>query len=122
MQSSNKILQKKAKSKFPKPYNNYNLFFILERTRLIEAKQSGATAISDKTIRPSLHSTPTPPSAYEFIEIPPLPPRYEHLKSCLAENWYDPHRNKLVKRKHSKSHGGEYYSKGIDILYTALFI
>ena len=93
-----------------KPYNCYNVFFILERARLLEARQLGSTAASAKIARPSSPSNTDSAAAltgYEFIEVPPLPPRYCHLETTLATNWYDPGRNKLKKRKHNKTHGGK---------------
>lgn len=44
---------------------------------------------------------------YGPLDLPPLPPRYLHLESALAHNWYIPGARKLAKRKHVKSHGGE---------------
>lgn len=83
-----------------KPYNSYNLFFIMERTLLLEARQIGASNMSSHP-----PATAAPLTGYEFIELPPLPPRYQHLQSTLATDWYDPGRNKRMKRRHSKSHG-----------------
>ena len=93
-----------------KPYNSYNLFFIIERAWLLETRQLGSTAASAEIARPSSSSNTDTAAAltgYEFVEIPPLPPRYFHLEMTLATNWYDPGRNKLKKRKHNKTHGGK---------------
>jgi len=97
--------------KLTKPYNSYNIFFILERKLLLETRQSGAAAASPaKTARPR----PSSPDAgapvasltgYEYVEVPPLPLRYQHLQSSMEANWYDPGRKKNVKRRHGKSHG-----------------
>jgi len=116
MESQKKTDRKKTQS--PKPYNNYNLFFILERARILEGKQTGAIATSNRSNKIS-HSTlhdeyfstkriddiPQSLSGYEFIDLPPLPPRYQHLQSVLPEDWYDSVRNRLTKRKHKKTHG-----------------
>jgi len=99
-----------------KPYNSYNLYFTLERTLLVEARQQSqvddANSASTRSHIPSFPnpspSAPTAaaaPNGYDFIDIPPLPPRYQHLKKRLPTNWYVPGKNKLVKRKHSKTHG-----------------
>jgi len=88
----------------PKPYNSYNLFFILERALLLEARN-----IDSSTKCRSL-SPPAQAAAlygYEFIQLPPLPSRYQHLQATLPPNWFDPGRKKLAKRKHNKTHGGE---------------
>jgi len=99
-----------------KPYNSYNLYFTLERTLLVEARQQCQVddANSASTIS-RIHSLPKPspcaptaaaaPTGYESIDLPPLPLRYQHLKRRLPANWYIPGKNKLVKRKHSKTHG-----------------
>jgi len=99
------------------PYNSYNLYFTLERTLLVEARQQmrqvdDANSASTRSHIPSFPnpspSAPTAaaaPNGYDFIDIPPLPPRYQHLKERLPTNWYVPGKNKLLKRKHSKTHG-----------------
>lgn len=92
--------------KLIKPYNSYNLFFILERARILEEKKAGSIASSAKMMV-RFSASQAVATGYEFLDIPPLPPRYRHLEKTLAANWYDPGRNKLAKRKHGKSHGGE---------------
>lgn len=97
------------KDKVAKPYNNYNVFFILERELLIHARGSGS-------------GSPSPPSpisssdggaiidfmGYDNISLPELPPRYKHLEATLDANWYVAGKKKLTKRKHTKSlHGGK---------------
>ncbi len=96
-----------------KPYNSYNIFFTLERTLLVEARRGGGDAAFVNRLPSSpKHSLPitvvATPTGYDFIDLPPLPPRYRHLKLLLPPNWYVPGKNKLVKRKHSKTHGREY--------------
>ena len=81
-----------------KPYNSYNLFFILERALLIQAR-TGQSSTSD-----SAHDDL---SGYEGLEqdVPSLPPRYQHLK--LSPTWFIPGKKKNVHRKHTKTHGGK---------------
>ena len=89
-----------------RPYNSYNIFFALERVLIIEEKRShlgypsGGTQTSDFTC--------TIGSGYENLELPPLPPRYAHLASVLPDNWCNPGKNVASKRKHKKTHGGEF--------------
>ena len=82
--------------KIPRPYNRYNVFFILERELLIQARKGKQTPPTSRSF-----------NGYESLDLPPLPPRYRHLQSTLAPNWYAPGKQKLVKRKHNKSHGGK---------------
>ncbi|KAL7524598.1 hypothetical protein ACHAXR_000642, partial [Thalassiosira sp. AJA248-18] len=80
--------------KIAKPYNNYNIFFILERELLIHTR----------------NGKNTPPASIEFngyegLDLPPFPSRYQHLKPTLVSNWYVPGKERSAKRKHTKSHG-----------------
>jgi len=84
--------------KLPKPYNNYNLFFILERALLLDSRKDYTEDSSSRPSSPASFVT-----GYEGLELPPLPPRYRHL--VLPHNWYDPMRKRFVKRKHVKDHG-----------------
>jgi len=92
--------------KLPKPYNSYNIFFILERALLLELRKSyapGTASGQDSDSSSSPHADTL--GYYGPVDLPPLPPRYRHLASILPANWYDPGRNRLSKRKHSKTHG-----------------
>lgn len=97
--------------KLHKPYNSYNLYFTLERTLLVEARKGRPDTSSSIEIclpsflKPSPNAPTVAPTGYQSIDLPPLPPRYQHLKSILPANWYVPGKNKLVKRKHSRTHG-----------------
>ena len=76
---------------FRRPYNRYNLFFILERERLIQMR-GGYTS--------RMHSASFPKS-YFRVELPPFPPRYNDF--VIPDNWYFPVK-KNGKRLHRKSH------------------
>lgn len=102
----------------PKPYNNYNLFFVLERALIIHGRNSDPPAAAADTCTPS--PTATSFLGYDDMDIPPLPPRYQHVASTLPPNWYVPGKNSLVKRKHTKTHGGEYRNKKYVYIVTAL--
>ena len=103
--------------KIPQPFNSYNIFYILERTLLLESKKNGAATIptvhasssGSKKKKARNYARPYQSTGYENVELPPLPPRYEHLKPLLKANWYDPGRKMNEKRKHTKSHGGKNY-------------
>lgn len=103
-------IDKPDDKKLPKPYNNYNLFFVLERARIIKERLDVESPIPAAIY--GSESPPTTPSVpgYEYMVLPPLPPRYQHLASTLPPNWYVPGKNKnaLVKRKHVRMHGGEW--------------
>ena len=118
MKSQNKT-KTNTTMKPAKAYSCYNIFFILERALLIDSKQNVASAdnvassrrtssVSPSTF-PSTNTAAAPLTGYESIAeiLPPLPPRYQHLKNTLPANWYDPGRKSYTKRKHTKSHGGK---------------
>jgi len=90
------------------PYNSYNIYFILECTLLVKARISqadNARSVESRYLPSSPKAPKVAPSGYEFIHIPRLPPRYQHLKTILPPNWYVPGKNKSAKRKHSRTHG-----------------
>ena len=101
------------KSSVIRPYNSYNIFFALERVRFIETKKkclgAGSPIPSNGNQNPS--SSGIAFNGYDHLDLPPLPPRFEHLKSIMPHNWYVPGKNKQSKRKHEKTHGGELYKK-----------
>ncbi|EJK74621.1 hypothetical protein THAOC_03689 [Thalassiosira oceanica] len=78
-----------------KPYNRYNLFFILERELILQ--KNNPTYDPLETFR-----APDFLTGFEGIEMPSeLPKRYSKL--VLPPGWYLPGRNK--RRSHTKSHG-----------------
>jgi hypothetical protein len=84
-----------------RPYNVYNLFFILERARLIQAciedVSSGTAAANQQS------STSCDFAGYDQLCLPDLPPRYHGLQ--LTPDWYVPGKN--AKRKHVATNGRE---------------
>lgn len=80
-----------------RPYNRYNIFFILERESLLKTKGAHPTRQNAATIVAGLRD-----NGYENIDIPPLPPRYHN--QVMADNWYIP-KVKNEKRVHRKTHG-----------------
>ena len=81
----------------PKPYNSYNIFFILERAFLLEERKN-YSGPPPGSVRPD-------PTGYEDVELPPLPPRYSHLQQILPIDWFCPG----IKRRHNnKGHGGRF--------------
>lgn len=73
-----------------RPYNHYNLYFILERELFLQARG----------VFPSSNSVYDIQNNYGFIDLPPLPSRYASL--VLPYEWYI---HKKKKRAHVKSHG-----------------
>lgn len=85
-----------------RPYNVYNIFFILERARLIQ--QASVCVQAANIFTPAIQSPPSSDcSGYELLYLPELPPRYHDLQ--LPPNWYVPGKN--AKRKHVATNGRE---------------
>jgi hypothetical protein len=79
------------------PHNVYNIFFMLERQRLIQMiEESCGKAVADHQQQLSYNL-----SGYDFLSLPDLPSRFQHVR--MPEGWYVPGKNS--KRKHVKSHG-----------------
>jgi hypothetical protein len=78
--------------------NFYNIFFILERQKLIQEKEGwcGTTAVEQR---------PRDLAGYECLSLPDLPPRFQDLQ--LPQGWFVS-AGKNPNRKHVKSHGCEY--------------
>ncbi|EED89616.1 predicted protein [Thalassiosira pseudonana CCMP1335] len=96
--------KKRSYLKQDRPYNHYNLFYILERELLLQSR--GASSSSDIDARFGTLPDPTrTPTILKYTSIssklPPLPPRYSKLQ--LPDDWYVHGKNK--KRAHKKSHG-----------------
>jgi hypothetical protein len=83
-----------------RPYNVYNIFFILERARLIEEVCTQGSNV--KSRQPS--SSPVDFFGYDLLCLPDLPPRYRFLD--LPPDWYVPGKN--AKRKHVATNGREF--------------
>ena len=90
-----------------RPYNHYNLFFILERELLLQSRGNETQEKID-----SLHSCGSLQGQgddvniinnYSDLKIPPLPPRYQNL--ILRKDWFVHGNRNRNKRRHVKSHG-----------------
>lgn len=91
----------KKKNKDPletKPYNRYNIFYILERELFLQSNSGYQRKRNDDHAIPLNFTT-----GYEDIDLPDLPPRFASLD--LPFDWYMPGKRKLKKRDHKKSHG-----------------
>ena len=97
LKMTNKKQTTKSK-KNPRPYNRYNIYFILERERLILAK-GGTTKWSS----PSSSKDAMVPinEGYKNMELPHLPMRFVHL--TVPDGWCVPCQQK--RRPHRKTHG-----------------
>ena len=84
--------QTDAPRPFRRPYNRYNLYFILERERLIQMRGGHTTRRHETSLADS----------YFRVELPPFPPRYRNI--FIPENWYFPVK-KNQKRLHRRTHG-----------------
>ncbi len=88
-----------SNKRLPQPHNVYNIFFMLERQRLIQMiEESCGKAAADHNQQLSCDL-----SGYDFLSLPDLPPRFQHVH--MPQGWYVPGKNS--KRKHVKSHGCE---------------
>eukprot|EP00578_Thalassiosira_sp_NH16_P003852 CAMPEP_0181129878 /NCGR_PEP_ID=MMETSP1071-20121207/29560_1 /TAXON_ID=35127 /ORGANISM="Thalassiosira sp., Strain NH16" /LENGTH=573 /DNA_ID=CAMNT_0023215901 /DNA_START=98 /DNA_END=1819 /DNA_ORIENTATION=- len=92
-----------AKKSLAQPHNCYNIFFILERQKLIQAMKGSSDG--DGTPARALSENGTDSlvdlGGYGSLKLPELPQRYKDLS--LENRWYVPGKN--AKRKHVKTHG-----------------
>jgi len=79
----------------PQPHNVYNVFFLLERMRLIDTLTDASSSESETNKLQKSYDL----DGYESLTFPDLPPRYQHLH--LPMGWFVPGKNS--KRKHTKS-------------------
>jgi len=98
--TSNKNKSKKRKTHARlRRYNLFNIFFMLERQLLLQARGGGINAIKDP-----IDTTNSPLPRHKELKLLPLCQRYKHLP--LTSNWFaeliQHHRKK---RKHTKTHG-----------------
>ena len=84
-----------------RPYNVYNIFFILERARLIQTCAE-VTAVG-KTPEIDQSTSSCDVAGFDLLCLPDLPPRYHGVH--LPPDWYVPGKN--AKRKHVSKHGCE---------------
>ena len=85
-----------AKKTFARPHNCYNVFFLLERERLLQSRPA-----YNPVTAAAAHSPVPDVAGYGYLEMPDFPTRYKGL--VLPPGWYVPGRNRV--RKHVKSHG-----------------
>mmetsp|Transcript_16828 Transcript_16828/g.35597 ORF Transcript_16828/g.35597 Transcript_16828/m.35597 type:complete len:389 (+) Transcript_16828:106-1272(+) len=79
----------------PRPCTEYNLFFQLERSYILQVLLS-----TQPNIKPEEAFDPSQDS---YKGLPPLPDRYASL--VLPYDWHLPGKERRRKRKHRKSHG-----------------
>ena len=97
-----------------RPYNVYNIFFILERAKIAQAheqqkKKGGKTrtvaaAIREKQLASASSSAPGDLGGFDLVHLlPEFPPRYHDLK--MPPDWYVPMGK--ANRKHVATNGCE---------------
>jgi len=87
------------KHRRPQASNAYNVFFTLERLRLIDTTTDASTCDNSETnqLQESYDL-----DGYESLALPDLPPRYQHLQ--LPMGWFVPGKSsKRKKRTKSKN-------------------
>ena len=90
-----------ANRRLAQPHNAYNIYFMLERYKLIhDMEGSCGTAAYDL-------------NGYDLLTLPDLPPGFQNLQLPLG--WFVPGKNS--KRKHKKTHGCESFD--IDVAFFA---
>ena len=90
-----------ANRRLPQPHNSYNIYFMLERYRLIHEMEGlrGTAAVQNhQQISYDL-------AGYDILPLPDLPTRFQNLE--LPPGWFVPGKNS--KRKHTKTHGCELF-------------
>jgi hypothetical protein len=103
-------LNKPTNSHYPSrrttmPHNAYNVFFTLERRRIVDMMMDASSSESESNKQQKSYNL----DGYESLVLPDLPPRYQHLQ--LPMGWFVPGKNS--KRKHTKSHrNGKLVSAG----------
>ena len=97
--------------KLARPHNCYNIFFILERERLIQQakEESSSKEKANDVTSNGLKGGEGSASSYDLVgyeslSLPDLPPRYHGLS--MENGWYVPGKN--ARRKHVKTHGCKY--------------
>jgi hypothetical protein len=93
-----------ANRRLAQPHNAYNIYFMLERYKLIhDMEGSCGTAAYDL-------------NGYDLLTLPDLPPGFQNLQLPLG--WFVPGKNS--KRKHNKTHGRELFYTG-DVFALSLW-
>jgi hypothetical protein len=79
------------------PHNAYNVFFTLERLRIVDMMMDASSSESETNQLQKSYDL----DGYESLVLPDLPQRYHHLQLPLG--WFVPGKNS--KRKHTKNRG-----------------
>ena len=100
--------EKKSYDASSRPYNCYNLFYILERELCLQSSgvETWKTANTKETTDSSGSGSVQEDDVstdYSDLEIPSLPPRYQSL--ILQNNWFVHGKRNMKKRPHVKTHG-----------------
>lgn len=81
-----------------RPYNRYNIYYILERERFLQSRPKYKSAVDKDTCCVDIIT------GYEHLgDLPPVPLCYANVR--LSPDWYMPGKRKVKKRNHTKSHG-----------------
>ena len=95
-----------TKKKPPRPYTEYNIFFQLERDRILKELEDKKNEESGELSTPEDRILNQPSDENDIL---PRPPQFAHLK--LLPKWYDStvriaqNKANKTKRKHRKTHG-----------------
>ena len=92
-----KVPKSKSK-KTARPYNRYNIYFILERENLIVGL--GGSGKWSKCSKDDVNE-PVKDESGNALKLPPFPPRFAHLD--VPANWCLPSKQK--RRPHRRTHG-----------------
>lgn len=87
-------------SRLAQPHNAYNIFFMLERQKLLVEQMT-----TDEKLFGTLSKESFDLGGYDGVTLPNLPSRYDHLE--MPPGWFVPGKNS--KRKHVKSNGNSEY-------------
>ena len=96
---------KANKGALPRAHSAYNIFFILERTRLAEDYSGEGSPPATSPHIAKIASPVLEFAGYDMLRLPILPPRFRDLQT-LPLNWFVPGRN--AKRKHVATNGSEW--------------
>ena len=81
------------------PHNTYNIYFMLERQRLIQEMEEVCGTKAVQHHEQILYDL----AGYDFLSLPDFPPRFQNIQ--MPSGWFVPGKNS--KRKHVKTHGCE---------------
>lgn len=112
--SKNSDHRKLKSAKKPKiidrPYNHYNLYFILERELLLQSKGVITDFLKDAVAESSggfiRHAKS---DGYRDLDLPPMPPRFQAV--ILPSDWFVHGKKDKTKRRHRKTHGSTSFTE-----------